>query len=116
MNDSLIYQSWYRNRTNFSIYNYKFNNKSQKTAEYVFNDSSGDSTLIAQKHFFYYDEKDNLKMISIIGKNGDPISTKLFSYDNNNNKIEERKISHYINLDKQAVLTRLVTEYHLEYY
>ncbi len=114
--DSLIYQSWYINGRNFLIYNYKFNEKGQKLTEYIFNDSSGDSTLLAMQNYYYYDEKGNLKMSSIIGVNGDPMRTMLYSYDNEDNLIEERRFNHTIDLDKRAVLTRLLTKHYYEYY
>ncbi len=116
MHDSLIYQSWYRNGNNFLIYNYKFNNKGQKIAEYCLNDNSGDSTVISMKTFYYHDKKDNLKMISVVAKNGELKVKKIFSYDNNNNKIEETKISNYIDSDNRAVQNKIVTKYYYEYY
>jgi hypothetical protein len=114
--DSLSYQSWYHDGKNFLIYDYEFNEKGQKISEYIYNDSSGDSTRLIEQTLYHYNEKDNLTMVSCLAINKDPIYTIYYFYDDNNNVIEERRVSHTIDIDRRSYETRKVTRHYYEYW
>ncbi len=116
LKDSLIYQSWYRDGETFLIYKYTFNEQGDKLAEKIYNDSSGDSTLLAMQYLYYYDKNNNLKLVSILDKNRAPMQAKFYFYNKEGSLFEERQFTHSIDLNKRAALTRLVTKYFYEYY
>lgn len=114
--DSLIFESRYRNGDNFLIANYEFNQKGQRTADFIYDGSGGSPVTLSLKHYYYYDWDGNLKMHVILGNNGDPVRTTLFTYDDENNLIQERRYTHSIDMDKRAVMTRMVTRYRYVFY
>lgn len=114
--DSLIFESWYRNGNNFLVTNFEFNEKGQRTAEFTYDGTGGGRLILALKHYYYYDWNGNLKMHLILGNNGDPVRTTLFAYDADNNLIQERRYTHSIESDKRAVRSRITTQYRYDFY
>jgi hypothetical protein len=114
--DSMSYQSWYRDGKNFAIYNYEYAENGSLISELVYNDGSGDSTFLAMQTHYYYNSENQLKLISILGHHREPMRTTYFFYDTAGNKVEERRYTHTIDTDKQKYLTRLVTKHYYEFY
>ncbi len=114
--DSMSYQSWYRNGKNFAIYNYTYDQQGNLLSEQIYNDGNGDSTFLAMQTHYYYNSENQLKFISILGHHREPMRSTYFFYDKEGNKVEERRYTHTIDIDKQKYLTRLVTKYQYEFY
>jgi len=114
--DSLAYQSWYRNGKNFAIYYYEYDELGRKLAELIYNDGNGDSTQLAMQTHYYYNTKDQLALISILGHKNEPMRTTYFFYDAEGYKVEERRYTNTIDVDRQKYMTRLVTKYQYAFY
>ena len=114
--DSLAYQSWYRDGKNFAIYQYTYDEFGRKLAELIYNDGSGDSTLLAMQTHYYYNAEEQLALISILGHKNEPMRTTYFFYNADGYKVEERRYTHTIDTDGQKYMTRLVTRFRYEFF